>query len=322
MVIASGIGGQAGIGEESTYGTYVAPTRFLEFTKESIKVDVGKIRALGIGAGRFHTTTGVKTYIKGAAGSVEWALQTKGFGLLLKHCFGGVSSANVSSAYTHTFTDDAAALLGKYLTFQLGRPAIDGTSHVFSFLGGKITAWELAAALDQVVTLRTDFDFKTVDVGQSLAAASYPSSPELFTFVDGALTVGGSAKSVSSFKLRGANALKTDRRFLGNAKKEPIANGIADRSGELVAEFESLADYNSAVAGTQAALVLTLTSASEISAGVPFLVTITIPAIEFLQAEPAIEGPDVLKATIPFMALKNASDPIVTLAYKTTDTSP
>lgn len=322
MVIASGIGGQLGLAEEGAYGTYQAPTRFLEFEKETLKTDIGKIRAAGIGGGRFYKTNYVKTYVKGGAGSIDWTLQTKGFGLLLKHCLGGVSSANVGTAYTHTLTPDAAALLGKYLTVQIGRPSIDGTSRVFSFLGGKITAWELAADLDAAAKLRTDFDFKTCDTAQALAAATYPTAPALFTFVDGALTVGGGAKSVTSIKVRAGNALKTDRRFLGNAKKEPIANGIADIGGEFTTEFESLSDYAAAVAGTQAALVLTFTSSEEIDTGVPFLFTVTIPAIEFLNAEPAIEGPDVLKATIPFMALKNASDPIITLAYKTSDTTP
>ncbi|TXH55733.1 MAG: hypothetical protein E6Q97_08215 [Desulfurellales bacterium] len=322
MVIASGIGGQAGFAEEVTYGTYVAPTRFLEFEKESIKVDIGKIRAAGIGGGRFNRINYSKTYIKGAAGSVEWILQNKGFALLLKHCLGAVATAGpTASAYTHTLSPDANALKGKSLTFQIGRPDIDGTSRVFSFLGGKITAWELSAQLDAAARLRTDFDFKTCDVGQSLAAAAYPSSPEILTFVDGALTVGGPAKSVSSIKIGQQNALKTDRRFLGNAKKEPLANGISTVTGEFVAEFESLADYNAAVAGTQAALVLTFTSVAEISAGVPFLVTVTIPAIEFLNAEPSIEGPDVLKATIPFMALKGASD-IISIAYKTSEATP
>lgn len=322
MVIASGIGAQIGLAEEASYGTYQAPSRFLEFESESIKTEIGKIRATGIGGGRFQKTNYIKTYTKSAGGGIAWTLQTKGFGLLLKHCLGAVSTSNTGAAYTHTITPDASALLGKYLTVQVGRPDITGTSRPFSFLGGKITQWELAADLDAAVKLSTTMDFKTVDTTQTLASASYPSAPELFTFVDGALTVGGSTRSVTGFKVSGNNALKTDRRYLGNTKKEPLANGIAEIAGEFTVEFESLSDFASATAGTQAALVLTLTSASEISAGVPYLMTVTIPAIEFTNAEPAVGGPDVLTTAIPFMALKNASDPVITVAYKTTDTTP
>ena len=45
MAIGSGLGAQLGIAAESTYGTFVAPGRVLEFTKEGLAIDVdGRIR--------------------------------------------------------------------------------------------------------------------------------------------------------------------------------------------------------------------------------------------------------------------------------------
>lgn len=322
MVIASGIGAQLGFVAESSYGTYVAPTRFLPFERESISLDLGKIRTNGIGLGRFDRTNKVRTYVKGARGRVDFVVENKGFGLLFKHCIGGVSSGNVGSVYTHTFTPDAAALKGLFSTWQIGRPSIDGTSRPMSFVGGKVASWELSANLDEAVKLGVDLDFKGATTAETLASASYASSPYDFTFVDGALTYGGSSKFTKSFRLKMDNGLGLDRRGLGNDKKEPLANGIASIEGELACEWEDLDDYAAAIADTQAALVLTCTSPQIISGSDEFQLIVTLPKIELLKAEAMVDGPSVLQQPTPFKALYDGSNAIISLAYVTSDTTP
>lgn len=322
MVIASGIGAQLGFGEEGTYGTYAAPTRFLPFEKESLATDVGKVRSAGLGLGRFHRTNKVRSYIRGAAGSIDFVVENKGFGLLFKHMLGAVATANVGAVYTHTFTPDAAALLGKYLTTQVGRPAIDGTSHPLSFLGGKITSWELGASLDELVKLTPEFDFKDVTTAQGLAAASYAASPYDFTFVDGALSYGGSSKFAKSFKVKMDNMLATDRRGLTNTKREPLANGIASIEGEIGCEWESLADRAAWIADTQASLVLTCTSPQIISGADAFKLIVTMAKVELIEAEGRVEGPGVLQQPTKFKALFDGTLPIIKLEYITSDTAP
>lgn len=322
MVIASGIGAQLGIGEEGSYGTYQAPTRFLPFERESISLDIGKLRSAGIGLGRFHRTNKVRTYVKGAKGSIEFIVENKGFGLMLKHCLGGVSSGNVGAVYTHTFTPDANALLGKYLTVQIGRPDVGGTSRPLSFLGGKVVSWELAAQLDNQVRLTPEFDFKSATTAQALAAASYAAAPVDFTFVDGALTYGGASKFVKSFRLRMSNGLGVDRRGLGNTKLEPLANALAEIEGEIACEWEDLDDYNAWLADTQAQLVATFTSPAIISGSDEFELIVTIPKIELLKAESMVEGPGVLQQPTPFKALYDGTNPIIEVKYITSDTAP
>lgn len=322
MVIRSGLGAQLGIGEQSDYDTFATPTRFLPFEKEGIALDVGKIRTAGLGLGRFHRTNKVRSYVKGAAGPIDFVLENKGFGLLLKHCFGAVSSANSGAVYTHTFTPDANALFGKWLTVQIGRPDIAGTGQPFSFLGGKVTNWELSAALDGPVMLVPNFDFKTAIVSEALASASYASAPVDFTFVDGAITYGGSSRFVKDVKVRMAHGLSTERRGLGNTKLEPIAGAMADVEGDLSLEFEDLDDRAAWIADTQAALVLTFTNPLEITSGNAFRLTVTIPKIEFMGADAKVEGPGVLNQPTPFKALYDGSNAIITAAYRTSDTSP
>ena len=47
MAIAAGLAAQIGVAAESTYGTYVAPTRFLEYNKADLKKKKTSSRAAG-----------------------------------------------------------------------------------------------------------------------------------------------------------------------------------------------------------------------------------------------------------------------------------
>ncbi len=117
MVIASGLGAQLGICEESTYNTPVTVTRFLEFNSEGLDVDVGIIESRGLGTGRFLRTDREKRFIRRAGGQVEFDVQTKGFGMLFKHCLGSyTNSPVVGSERSAIITPDANALKGLSLT--------------------------------------------------------------------------------------------------------------------------------------------------------------------------------------------------------------
>src|SRR5262245_16989203 len=98
MSLATGLGAQLGIGEESAYGTPATVNRFLEFNSESLDADVGVIESRGLGTGRFLRSDREKRYIRSAGGQVEFDVQTKGFGLLLKHCLGSYANALVAGS--------------------------------------------------------------------------------------------------------------------------------------------------------------------------------------------------------------------------------
>ncbi|HMM41889.1 MAG TPA: hypothetical protein PKA95_08310 [Thermomicrobiales bacterium] len=163
MVIASGLGAQLGIGEESAYGTAATVARFLEFNSEGLDVDVGIIESRGLGTGRFLRSDREKRYIKSAGGQVEFDVQTKGFGMLFKHCLGSYANSLVAgSERSALITPDANGLKGLSLTLQVGKPDISGTSRPFTYSGGKVTEWELKCALDETLKLAVTFDFATV----------------------------------------------------------------------------------------------------------------------------------------------------------------
>ena len=323
MAIGTGIAAQIGMKAEGTYGTPVTVDRFYEFESEAIDIDIVSVDAPLIGGGRFLRNDRVKKVLRGARGPVNWGpVMNKNFGLPFQHMLGQNTVTGASANKTHTCQPDSLALQGKSLTLQVGRPDVGGTVRPFTFEGGKILDWELKTELDQPLKLMTTMDFENVLTATALASASYVAAQEMFIFSEGALTIGGTTTSVKSVSLKGVNALAAERRFLGNVKKEPLANAMADISGNLDCEFEDLTAYAAWLAGTQAQLILTFTLATVIpTTAVPFSLTITIPKIEYSGETPKVGGPDVVMQARPFRALYDGTNPIVKMEYVTSDTA-
>jgi hypothetical protein len=324
MALRSGLAGQIGFAEETTYGTYVAPTRFLEFNNEAIATDVARIDSTGIGTGRFLRTGRHKEYVRAAGGSVEFDYQTKGFGLLLKHCLGGYTNSLVTgSERSAVIEPDADALFGKYLTVQVGRPDVGGTVRPFSFLGGKVIEWEIKCDLDVPLKLMLNLDFKSVVTSESLATATYPTGSEILVFSEGALTINGSPVRAKSLSIKGVNGLATDRRMIGNTKLEPLGAALFSITGELGdSEFEDLAVYNAFIAGTEISnLVATFTGPTNIAGGGPPKLIVTIPRIVYEGATPVIEGHGILKQPLTFRGLYNGTNLPIKFEQRTEDTA-
>lgn len=328
MATGTGLEAQIGFIDESVWGTYVAPTRGFEFISEKITADIQKVRSKGIRSSRFQRSDRVQTYVQGAAGDVQYEVLTNGFGLLFKHMFGAVTTTSPGGAKplekVHTFTPDANGQKGMSLTAQVGRPDISGTVNPFSYVGGKIPAWEVSAAFGEALMLSNTFDFKTEDTTRALATLAFAASTaQMLTFVGGTVTVFGSTVFVKSVSLANNKALKTDRRGIGNVKREQLANGEFEITGSLDAEFESLSNHTRVIAGTQGSLDLLFTY-GEIDAGQsnPYGVQITVPVIEFLGDTPTVDGTDVVAHPLKFKGLHNGTNPLITLVYRTTDATP
>jgi len=126
---------------------------------------------------------------------------------------------------------------------------------------------------------------------------------------------------VKTASVKGANALNTGRRGLGNVKREPLAGGEAVIDGELECEFEDLDAYAAWVNGTQAELVLAFTSPTVIAGGGPFKLTVTIPKVAYRGSTPKVGGPDIVMQPRPFKALADGVNPVITIEQRTTDTA-
>lgn len=324
MAFGSGLSGQFGMVAESTYGTLVTPTRFLEFNTESLKADLGHLESKGIGSGRYLKTLRHKDYVRGASGSIEFDLMTLGFGLPLKMALGGYANALVSgSEYKATITPGTTGVDGLFFTGQIGRPDISGTVRPYNYEGCKVTGWEIKAAIDEWVKLVLDVDAETEQTSTGLASASYVSGARPFSFVDGSWTLAGSGISIRGFSIKGNNAVQTDRRFIGNTKKEPLCNGEAMVTGELQFEHEALTRHGQLVAGTEIQnLIGTFDTGIAIPSGAGnYKLVITIALLFFQEGPVNVDGPDVIDEVIQFKALNDGTNPVIKLEINSTESA-
>jgi hypothetical protein len=92
--MTSGLFAQLGMSAESTYGTFVTPARFYEFLDESLDFTRGRMESAALRSGtRVMRSDDWAASEKAVAGGLSLELQTKGLGLLLKHCFGSVATS-------------------------------------------------------------------------------------------------------------------------------------------------------------------------------------------------------------------------------------
>lgn len=313
--LASGLAGQIGFAAESTYGTFVAPTRFLELNSSSIKYERERIESQGIRAGRrvLHRWTGG---VQRVAGDVEFEMAPQGFGLLWLNIL-GANTTTGSNPYTHTMTP--GDLSGKSLSVQVGKPDIGGVVRVFSYLGCKITGAELSAAVNEYAMMNLSFYGNHLDTSQTLGTASYPANLTPFDFTKGTVTLAAAGFDVKEFSLSIDNGLAVDRHFLRTTtperSKEPLENNRRSVTGSLTADFTDLTAFNRFVNGTEAALVLTF------DAGASAKTTITMN-VRFDGEDPEL-GQELLEQPLPFKAVSATSDAAaLTVAVVNADTTP
>jgi hypothetical protein len=326
----SGFLGQLGLKSETTYGTGVTVDRFFEFDSEGLAVEVGRVESSGIRAGQRAMRSDRRVpYVIGAGGSVEFSVLSRGFGMLLEHCLGTLTTTGPAETVVYTHTGTVGSMTGKMFTAQVGIPQAGGaTITPKTATGGKVKSFELSCAAGEALSFSADLDFQNLEHSTALATASYPSSTELLTFVGGSVTVGGSSVDVRSFSVKVDNGLATDRRFVRSSalKKEPVEAGHRKVDVELGLDFDSTAHQDrilaATAAGAQAAVVLTCAGLTTIGSTLKPTVTITLPVVMFDGDTPTVGGPDLVTESVKGMALFDGTNSPISIAYKTLDSTP
>lgn len=320
MAIGSGLSSQLGAKAESVWGTAVTVDRFVEFSSESLKNTIVHIMTRGLGQ-RFQRASRVRTYSERITGQIAFDIFNIGHGMFFKQILGGVATTHPATEYVHAFTPDAAGKAGVAMTVQVGRPDVGGTVRAFTYAGCKVLDATIDVEVGQNAKLTMTVDGKSETTATALATASYPAAAVPLSFIDGALTIDTVATSVKKASVSIKDAQDVNRRFIGNTRKEPIANGEMEITGTLDLEFESLTEYAKFVAGTSSALVLTL-SYGDTGIGVPFSLVIAIPALKYTGEAPSIGSSEVVQLSLPYKALYDGTNPIITITETSTDALP
>lgn len=315
----TGIDAQVGFFDESTYGTVGTPDRFLYFETEGIAHSIERIEApsLGRGANTALHADDWEAGIVQSAGPLALMVRNKGFGLIFEHMMGANSITTPGGAtLTRDQTFTMATLQGKSLSVQVGRPDTNGTVNPFTYVGSKIVTWELKNSVSGFLELLLTLDARNEDRSTALATASYATTPKLFAFTGGAITLGGTTAAIKNCTVTGSPGLDiADFNIGSDLKTEPCQTENWDIGGSIDGNFVGMEDYNRFINGTtDAAVVLTWTGAL-IELGHSYTVTITLPSVRWDGDTPNVGGPDRLQQTLPFKVLGSGA----TIVYRTSD---
>ena len=332
MGIPSGLDGQFGFREETTYGEIVTVNRFLQLADESVKTEIERLESKSIIAGaRVARSSQWAAGLRRSEGDIGLEVYDGSIGLLLKHMMGTVSSTSSggSAPYSHTF--DVGSLTGKSLTVQFGRPTRTGAKIPFTYGGVKIQSWQIGLSVGEIATLgltvvaQSETYNSTSTTGPaSLQVASYDPNIEPLNFVNGSLTLGGSDLCVRSATISGENNLDTDRTCVGSRNiLEPVEADLREYTAETEVEFganggpSELELYNRYINGEEAQLVLVL----ENEAGTRRL---TISGNVRTDGEtPTIGGREMLTYNLNMVFRGTTSDATaITMSYVTSDSTP
>ena len=321
---------QVGFKDEVTYGTAVTVDRFFEYDTESIEEAEGRTEGdpLRVGSS-VQRSDRFTPYFAGAAGSLDMAVLTKGFGFFFKHMLGAVATTGPDEdvAYTHTGTE--GDLYGDSFTMQLNRPFNpSGTNQALTYRGGKVTEWTLQNAVDGNLMLSLGLDFMQVADDTALASASYPTSMDNFSWAGGVISIGGVDVDIDEFGFTWNNGLKVDRRKIrGNTDKKQPTAGRRSGTFSIKADFESMAQrdrvHAAAKADALAEIEATWTGPA-IMTGAETIkpsLTLTVPAARF-DAWKGATTTEGIQQELTGVVRYNGSDSPVSLDYVTLDTTP
>jgi adhesin HecA-like repeat protein len=189
MAVGSGLSATFGFASETTVGTPVAVTRFIEADTESIALKKHTVQGAGQRGGALVRRGQRRQVVaREAAGDITFDVPTNGFGLILQHMISGTAPTPTSiGGGLFQQIHNVGSLQGKSFTTQIIRPDTTGvlTQQAFTYPGCKVTGWELAVkqagqltakvtvdALDEA-TPQNGFANTTLSSAASAAAATF-----------------------------------------------------------------------------------------------------------------------------------------------------
>src|SRR5215831_16370917 len=169
----SALQNQLGMKAEVTYGTRIAPSRFMEYTAEAVNRVLPRIASAGHRPGdeavRYDHWINGRT---GAAGTFNVEVANKGMGILWDLGLG--STASVADGAGYHYTTKLGEQAGKSMTVQLGRGDTGGAGaaaiDAFDYTGCKVTGLAFTQPIEQFLSVQVTIDAQREDTSQALAA--------------------------------------------------------------------------------------------------------------------------------------------------------
>jgi hypothetical protein len=305
MGIGSGLNSQVGFAAESTWGTFVAPNRFVHHKTARADRAATRVQGQGIAAGRMGPLASqyAETTVWGE-GALTCDVPNKGMGVLYNVLMGGAVTPSALSGSAYAATFPLADTYGKSLSFQVGAPIRDGSSVIAqSLAGGKILSAEFSCDIAGYLAAALEIDAKTFSTSESLATASYTGT-RLFKGSQMALKMGtynseSAISGVKSVTCRINRPHDTQDHTAGQAgaKSQPVLNDKAEITLTIVADWLAKATFQDLAHGVSATSLVWEFVGPLITGSYYETWRLAVPSVNFAPATQGVDGPGELVNT-------------------------
>lgn len=325
-----------GLAQETTYGTFITPSRFLEFTSETLDLkktakqshDLRAGRRVGLAARRVIPQYSVE-------GDITVDCLSKGQGMLWQAALGaGVSTTVAGTCYQQlfSFTDDMPAF-----TIQKGLPSVNAAGvavvQPWSATGAQCNAFTFTQKNADIATLKLTWQAQKIVDTQPYAAPSYAVGGSVWSFEKAqifsgtyvaptatALATGSTPLAqIRDFELGVKNNL-SDRYNIGMAGYRSRSTlGLRDITGKMTAEYYDNSLPEAILSDAPLSLLLTYTGAA-IGASSETL-QICVPSIRCETELPKSNAGEIIQNQIAFTALDDLTNPPLQVVQRTSDTA-
>ena len=363
IATGSGLSAQIVAKDEVTYGVAPALTSAVlsyEILNETLELKKTVVQGEGLAAGKVYNRTKRRVLTNyDVNGAMTMNLPTRDMVFWLRYMLGSWGQAKATPTQMATTgvyqsIHQPGSSMGHSFTLQKGVPAVDATVEPFSYVGCKVTSWEVSVATGGIANFVLNIDGRNELAGAGNGDPLNGSVPPLATFAtptnllglnvfhfrEATLFTGGTptlasgvvslvgetaAANVKSCTIQHAYGYDTNRVFLnGNGfKSEQIENAYRTISGSFNVEWlSSEAMYNAYAADTTTSLQLTFTGPIAGTSGTnPYLFDIIIPNIKLEGETPKVSGPAVVTQTANFTGLDDETTTQMQITYQTEDTA-
>lgn len=326
--MASGRNAQMTIKTEVAFGTAIAATEGLEFTKESISGRDERLESAGLRPGR--TALRVDQWTPGrhgAEGDVEFEIRSEGFGVPFLHMLGDVDSLEVGSftpaLFANVFAPGSRDALSA--TVQVGRPTVAGVTVPFTYAGTKVMGWEIEVEENNYAILKLNLDAQREFAGDTggatvLQTAVYPETGLPYTGFQCIVRIDGTPVPFRKATIKGGNAMDGDRWFLGSRYKTAQVEGgeIPGVDVTLTGDFTGLAEYARMASGAIVPIEIEFTGEQVDGVGSELGLLIEIPNARTDGKTSNVGGPAILEGEVNLKGLASDDDPHVRITYTST----
>ena len=331
--IAGGLGGAVGLAAEVTYGTFVAPTRWVEVRSAKMQNQPHIAQGTGLASGRFVDLGSRRKLIYAdAKGTVELEFLNQSMALLLQHAMGSsatLTQFGTTTAYTLT-TNLGVPDAQNYLSMQVLTPNVTtGAIQQQNFHGCKIQKVTWTADEMNPLMWQLDIDAQQWSNSEAAGTPSYTANTRNFTangmsFKVGAFGSETALDGVRKMTCTIERGLRTDRMYLGQSvKNEPVTNAVVKISGtadvDLTATNKSvLWDIgNTQIAAPSVVLDFVGNAIGSSGKNDEFKINATDVFVDS-GFTPELDGPDIVTTTINWTGLIDANNDTALSAVLTT----